>query len=42
MGQDSQGARELIDLIIALGAWAVSIFAVSVLFKVYVLPHISF
>lgn len=41
MGHDSQGVREWIDLIIAIGAWAVSIFAVFVLFKVYVFPHIS-
>jgi hypothetical protein len=38
MHNNSQGIRELIDLFIAIGAWAVSIFAMILLLRMFILP----
>ncbi len=40
MANDSQRIREWIDLFIAIGAWTVSIFAVFMLLRTFILPHI--
>ena len=41
MGRDSQSVREWVDFFIAISAWAASIFAIYVLLRMFIIPHIA-
>ena len=40
MDQDSQSVREWVDFFFAIGAWAVSLFVMFSLLRMFILPHI--
>jgi len=41
MNNDSRRIREFIDLAIAIGAWVAFLFAVLMLLRRFVIPHLS-